>query len=152
MPDIAELHADGTGSTLTFDKQFTWSLDNSGRIVNVTFDDGVTAKFRSLRELDDVATDVMYEFTLPTGRRVGSPPVAASGYAAGVRNGERHRCRYRFGIGEAGLPPEFDGFRYRVDANGGGSSEYETTAQDGTVSVVQTNPFQWNIDGNDLRV
>lgn len=150
MPDIAELHADGTGSTLTYGKQFTWSLAGSGRVVNVAFDGGVTATFRSLRDLNDVATDLLYEFTLPTGRRVDAHPslrVDAEVAFALENTIGRH---YRLGIGEAGLPAEFDGFRYRVDADGGGSSEYETTAQDGTVTVAQVNPFQWNIDGNDL--
>jgi hypothetical protein len=150
VPDVAELRADGTGSTLTFGKQFTWSLDTSGRVVNVTFDDGVTAKFRSMRDLNDFATDVIYEFTLPTGRRVDARPSLQVDTQLAFTTENVIGRHYRFGIGDAGLPPEFDGFRYRVDADGGGSSEYETTAQDGAVSVVQVNDFQWSIDGNDL--
>jgi hypothetical protein len=150
MPDVAELHADGTGSTLTFGKQFTWSLDNSGRVVNVTFDDGVTAKFRSLRELDDVATDVMYEFTLPTGRRVDASASLRVDTQLAFTTEQAIGRHYRFGIGGEGLPPAYDGFRYRFDADGGGSGEFETTDQNGLITVARGTAFQWNIDGNDL--
>lgn len=152
MPDVAELHANGTGSTLTFGKQFTWSLDSSGRVVEVTFDDGVTAKFRSVRELDDVATDVLYEFTLPTGRRVDAGPSLQVDPQLAFTRENVTGHHYRYGIGGGPDVPGSKGFRYRFAADGSGASEFEMVDSGGNLVVQDGLDYRWEIEGDDLTL
>jgi hypothetical protein len=156
IPDVAELHANGTGATLTYGKQFTWSLDASSRAINVTFDDNVTATFRSIRDIDDVATDVLYEFTLPTGRRIDAGPSLQMdpeqpAYTFNNAIG-RH---YRFGIDDQPLAPGAKGTRWRFDADGSGTRESERINQDGSVLVRDSSNtpnfgYRWYTEINDL--
>jgi hypothetical protein len=160
MPDIADLHADGTGATRVFDKRFTWALDSSGKVVTATFDDGAVAKYRFLREVEDVATDVLYDLALPTGRRnvgagvsIQADPAHSFAFTPNNVVG-RH---YWLGIGEEGAPPERKGYRYRLDALGTGSVEDELVDQSGNIQVVDLNQNSnwelfWFIDGQELVI
>ncbi|WP_116809261.1 hypothetical protein [Steroidobacter cummioxidans] len=155
IPDLAELRADGTGTTLTYGKQFDWSLDSSGRILNVTFNDGVTATFRSIRDLDNVATDVLYDFTLPTGRRVDAGASLRADPQVAFTTDNVLGRHYRFGIDEQPVAPGGKGSRYRFDADGVGSRERENVEQDGSIRVEDSASYnrlgyRWNIEGNDL--
>lgn len=158
MPDVAQLNANGTGTTRTFGKQFTWSLDASGAL-HLTFADSVTARFRSIRELDDVATDLLYEFTLPTGRRVDAgaslrtDPQQQLGFTPDHVLG-RH---YFFGFDRVPIAPGAKGSRWRFDAGGLGTREVEYLDQNGNLHVRDSSDefyshlgFEWNIEGDQL--
>lgn len=158
-PDLARLHADGTGITETFGKHFTWSLDDSRRILSVAFEDGVTAKFRWLREISTGITEVLIEFTLPNGERYVDAGVS-------VRTDLRPQLafttqnttgrHYRFGVDNPPLEPGAKGTRWRFDAEGTGSQERDRIDQSGNlVSVDSSNlkpewGYRWHFDGNDL--
>ena len=157
VPDLAQFHADGTGSTREYGKHFTWSLDTSGRIVNVTFDDGVTAAFRALREIDDVATDLLFEFTLPTGRLVEAGPSLRTDLHPELAFTPDNTIgrHYRFGVDDPPIVPGAKGTRWRFDADGFGSRESEPLNSSGVVIVADrsTMPhwgYRWYLDGNDL--
>ncbi|WP_129644380.1 carboxypeptidase-like regulatory domain-containing protein [Peristeroidobacter agariperforans] len=159
MPDVAQLNANGTGTTRAFGKQFSWSLDASGAL-NIAFVDGVTARFRSIRELDSVATDVLYEFTLPSGRRVDA--------GASLRTDPQQQLaftpdhvlgrHYFFGLDRAPIAPGAKGSRWRFDAGGLGTREAEYLDQNGNLYVRDSSSggyysywaFEWIIEGDEL--
>lgn len=158
MPDIADLHADGTGSTRVFNKEFTWALDASGKVMTATFTDGTVAKYRSLREVEDVATDVLYDLALPTGQRnVGS---GVSIYADPQRPlvftpDNVVGRQYWLGFGEVGAPPEFGGFRFRYNLDGTGSRENELIDALGNIELLDSSDqpgwgLFWRIEAGDL--
>lgn len=158
--DIADLNADGTGSTWAFGKQFTWELDETGRIVNVTFSDGTAGRFRSLRDVDSVTTDLLYEIETPDGRRVDA---GASVYADPelplVFTPEALPGRfYQFGVGvEGSSETRTKGFRLRFDADGTGSQEDDAINDlDQLVTRSDSNQpdlgFHWFIDGEDAVI
>lgn len=158
--DVADLNADGSGSTWAFGKQFTWALDSTGRVITATFDDGTVAKYRALATTDFVTTDLFYEIETPEGRRVDA---GASVYADPelplVFTPENVPGRYyQFGIGlEGGGDPSLKGFRLRFDADGTGAQEDDYIDDDDQVAVYdETNTpefaFHWSIDGVDLVV
>ncbi|MFC4307567.1 carboxypeptidase-like regulatory domain-containing protein [Steroidobacter flavus] len=161
MPDIADLHADGTGRTHVFDKAFTWALDASGKVVTATFADGTVAKYRSVRNIDDVTTDVLYDLALPTGvRNVGSSVsfrVDPQQPFSWTRNNVVGR-QYSLGIGEEGVAvPKRKGYGFRLAADGTGSIEDDYVDEAGNVEVMdgsQNSHFQliWFIDDQDLIV
>jgi hypothetical protein len=161
MPDIADLHADGTGTTRVFGKTFTWALDANAKVVTATFADGTVAKYRSLRDVEDVATDVFYDLTLPNGNRhVGaSVSILADEPAFSFTPNNVVGRHYWLGIGDAGAPPEIKGYRSRLDADGTGSREDEIVDESGNVSVLDVTEANllglnwglfWHLDGHDL--
>jgi hypothetical protein len=139
LPDIADLRADGTGTTRVFNQQFSWVVDADSKVVTATFSDGTVAKYRWLRDVERVASDVFYDLALPTGERnVGAgvsihadPRYPLVFTPEGVLG--RH---YWLGIGDVGSPPQFKGFRYRLDADGTGSHEDEIVDEFGNISVL----------------
>ncbi|GFE91610.1 carboxypeptidase-like regulatory domain-containing protein [Steroidobacter agaridevorans] len=159
MPDLARLQADGTGTTEAWGKRFTWSLDGSGRILSLAFEDGVTAKLHSLRELNDFATEMLFEFTLPSGERF----IEAG---ASVRTDLRPQLgftldntigrHYRFGVDNPPLNPGAKGSRWRFDADGFGSQERERIDENGNLVTVDGSNlrpqwgYNWRLNGNDL--
>ncbi|HEY5756850.1 MAG TPA: carboxypeptidase-like regulatory domain-containing protein [Steroidobacter sp.] len=157
--DIVDWNANGTASTRIFGKQFTWALDTTGRGVTATFDDGTVGKYRLLRDVGDMATDVVQEFVLPTGRRIDAAPSVridtTHPYAFTAQNVPGRL--YISGIGdERGLPTQ-KGPRWRLDANGFGASETDFVDQNGNIAVWNefddsTWGFQWRIDSEDLLV
>jgi hypothetical protein len=144
MPDVADLSANGTGTTRVFSKQFTWALDASGKVITATFTDGTVAKYRWLREVEDVATDVLYDLALPTGRRAVGAGVSIQAdrpqrfWFTYENSLGRH---YWLGLGEEGAPPTRKGFRYRLDVNGAGSREDEIVDQNGNIQVVDVSRY-----------
>lgn len=159
VADVADLNADGTGSSWAFNKQFTWALDDSGRVVTATFSDGTIARFRSLAEADFVTTDLFYEIETPSGLRVDA---GASVYADPelplVFTAQNVPGRYyQFGMGQEGGDPRLQGFRMRFEADGTGAQEDDYIDATGQVAIFDetTTPsqaFQWSIDGEDLVV
>ncbi len=154
--DIAELNADGTGLTWAFDKQFTWALDSSGRVVTVTFTDGSVAKFRSLRDVDALTTDLLYEFTTPDGRYVDAgASVFADPELPLLFTPQNVTGRfYQFGLGdEITRDSRLKGFRLRFNNDGTGSQENDSIVADQVATLDGTNTpefnFRWSIDDSD---
>lgn len=159
MSDVARLQADGTGTTDAFGKHFTWSLDGSGRILSVAFEDGVTAKLRSLRELNEFATEVLLEFTLPTGERyvdVGPSLRTDLRPQLGFTLDNTIGRHYRFGADNPPLNPGAKGTRWRFDADGFGSQERDRVDESGNLVTVDGSNlrpqwgYNWRLNGNDL--
>lgn len=158
--DIADLHADGSGTTWAFGKEFTWALDSTGRIVTATFTDGTVAKFRSLREVDDVMTDLFFEIQtaggsyVDAGASVFADPDAPLTFTPNNMVGRF----YQFGIGdEISRDPRQKGFRLLFDNDGTGSQETdyidgddELVTEDGSIAASYN--FHWDIDGEDVVV
>ncbi len=160
MPDIAELHADGTGTTRVFDKQFTWALDASGKVVTATFTDGTVAKYRSLRDVDAVATDVLYDLSLPTGKHTVGAGVSLLANPAQpfafTPNNVVGRL-YWLGVGETGVALELKGYGYRFDPNGTGSAEDDYIDEAGNAEVWDVNQVSnwrqfWHISNQELII
>lgn len=157
--DIADLHADGTGRTWAFEKDFTWALDGSGRVVDVTFADGTVAQFRSLREVDYITTDLFYDITTADGRYVDA---GASVYKDPelplVFSPENVVGRfYQFGIGIEGSSDErTKGFRLLFASDGTGAQEDDRIVNDLLVTQDGSNTpdfnFHWDIDGEDVVI
>ncbi|WP_153067121.1 carboxypeptidase-like regulatory domain-containing protein [Steroidobacter cummioxidans] len=157
--DIADLHADGSGVTWAFGKQFTWSLDSTGRVVTATFRDGTIAKFRSLRQVDAVTTDLFYEIQTANGRRLDAgASVFADPELPLVFTPENMVGRfYQFGVGvEGSTERRLKGFRLRFDNGGTGSHEDDRIVNDAVVTLSGSNApdfnFYWDIDGEDVIV
>jgi hypothetical protein len=157
--DIADLHADGTGRTWAFEKDFTWALDSSGRVVNVTFADGTEAQFRSLREVDYVTTDLFYEIATVDGRYVDAgasvykdpelPLVFTPANVVGRF--------YQFGIGiEGSGDARAKGFRLLFENDGTGAHEDDRIENDTVITLDGSNTpefnFHWDIDGEDVVI
>lgn len=139
LPDIADLRADGTGTTRVFDKQFTWVVNASSKVLTATFSDGTVAKYSWLREVENVATDVFYDVALPTGERkvgAGVSIHADPQYPLAFNFNNVPGRHYWLGIGEEGSPPQDKGFRYRLDNAGTGSQEDEIVDESGNFSVL----------------
>jgi hypothetical protein len=155
--DVAELNADGTGTTWAFGKQFTWEVDESGRTVTATFSDGTVGKYRELAQLDDVLSEI----TTPTGVRVDAGAVVhVDPESPLVFTPEALPGRfYLFGKGLEGADsdPRVKSFRLRFDADGTGSNEDDfidennelVTYDDGNTPFYA---FHWHIDGEDAVV
>lgn len=157
--DIADLHADGTGRTWAFEKDFTWALDSSGRAVNVEFADGTVAQFRSLREVDYITTDLFFEITTADGRYVDA---GASVYKdpelplVFTPNNVVGRF-YQFGIGIEGSSDErTKGFRLLFENDGTGAHEDDRIENDQLITQDGSNTpnynFHWSIDGEDVVI
>ncbi len=160
MPDIADLQSNGTGTTRVLNKQFTWAVDASGKVITATFTDGTVAKYRSLREIDSVATDVLYDLALPTGRRnvgagvsIHADPARPFAFTADNVPGRL----YSLGIGEDGAPPGDKGYRYRFEPGGAGSGEDDFVDEFGNIEAQDANQHPswarfWYIDNQDLVI
>jgi hypothetical protein len=158
--DVADLNANGTGSTWAFGKQFTWEIDDSGRVVVATFDDGTVARYRALASTDFATTDLFYEIETPSGRRVdaGASVYADPELPLAFTSANVPGRYYQFGIGlEGGGDPRLKSFRLRFDADGTGAQEDDFIDEnDQVVTLNELNTpwyrFHWNIDGEDLVV
>lgn len=158
--DIADLNADGTGMTWAFNKSFTWALDATGRIVNITFDDGIVGRYRSLGEVDFVTTDLFYELETPSARYVdaGASVYADPELPLVFNPAELPGRFYQFGMGIEGFnDPRTKGFRLRFNAGGIGSLENDYIDGDDLLVTESdaTEPslaFSWMVDGEDVVI
>jgi hypothetical protein len=157
--DIADLHPSGHGVTWAFGKQFDWSLDSTGRVVTATFTDGTVAKFRSLRQVDSITTDLFYEIQTPDGLRVDAgASVFADPELPLVFTPEHMVGRYyQFGVGlEGSNDQRLKSFRLRFDNDGTGSHEDDRIENDALVTLDGGNTpafnFYWDIDGEDVVI
>ena len=163
VADIADLNADGTGTTRLLGLSFTWSVDEeSGKIVRAEFNDGSVAEYLSFRDIDDIASDIYWEVRTPNDGPVymgaGASVFSDAEYAVDVTAEAVPGRYYQFGIGEETLADaNLKGFRLRFDADFMGAHEYDLVGEDGTVSVDDEtvhsyNGFRWAIEGDSIVV
>jgi hypothetical protein len=163
VADIADLDADGTGTTRLLGLSFTWSVDaESGKIVRAEFSDGSVAEYLSFRDVDDIVSDIYWEVRSPNdgpvymgaGASVFADPESAVDVSAEAVPGRY----YQFGIGdETSANASLKGFRLRFDADFMGAQEYDLVDGNGDVSVDDEtvhsyNGFRWAIDGDSIVV
>lgn len=159
VADIADISADGTGMTRLLGKTFTWELDDAGLMVTATFGDGTVARYRVLRDFDELGSDMFYEIETATKRYAGAdlsahldPELPLEFTATNVPG-----SYYQFGVGEESDPdPRLKGFRLRFDDGGVGAQVYDYIDESGELVVVDENvepvAFRWTIEADGLYV
>lgn len=161
MADIADLKADGTGTTRLLNLSFTWKLDDSSRFVEATFADGTTAEYASLRDVDAVTSDMYFELRTPGGAvytDIGASIDADPDYAVDFDVQTVPARYYQFGVGdEASGDSRLKGFALRFDAGGDGSQEIDYIGLDGKVGLQdRTNQpnyaFHWTLENGEVVV
>lgn len=162
VADIADIAADGTGTTQLTNLSFTWELDESGKILRAEFNDGSVGEYLVLREIDDVASDIFWEVRSPGDGPVymgaGASVFADPEYDIDVTAEAVPGRFYQFGIGEEGVnDTRLKGFRLRFDANFMGAQEYDfIDDNDQVVTMDETdesyNGFRWSLDDGDIVV
>ncbi len=165
VADVAEISEDGNGRTLLTNLTFTWEMnadggpEEVGKIVQLEFSNGSEAQYLSLRDVDDLASDLFWEIsTSPTG------PVLM-GAAASIFADPEYAVTeitpadvvgryYQFGIGdEIGGDSRLKGFRMRFDADGTGAQEEDFIDTDDSVVILdetvpdnESRAFRWTIE------
>jgi hypothetical protein len=163
VADVADLNADGTGTTRLLGLDFTWSVDDEiGRLVQVEFSDGSHAEYGVFRDIDNFVSDIYWEVRTPNDGPVytgaGASVFADPEYAVDVSAEAVPGRYYQFGIGdETSANASLKGFRLRFDADFMGAHEYDLVAENGTVSVDDEtvhsyNGFRWAIEGDSIVV
>jgi len=161
MADIADLDANGTGTTRLLNQTFTWKLDDSGRVVEATFDNGTTAEYRVLREIDAVTSDLFFELRTATGSvytDIGASVYADPDYAVDFSAQSVPARYYQFGKGdETGTDDRLKGFALRFDTGGAGSQEVDYVDVNGNVALDDqtTAPnlaFHWTLENGEVVV
>jgi hypothetical protein len=160
--DIAELRADGTGTTRLLGLTFTWEVDaESGRLVQVTFSDGSYAEYGSFRDVDDIVTDIYWDVHTPSGSVYtgAGPSVFADPENAVELTAEDVPGRYyQFGVGdETTNDARLDGFRLRFDADFMGAQESDFIDEQGEVVLDNeiaraSNRFRWSLADDSIYV
>jgi hypothetical protein len=170
--DIAELRADGTGSTRLLGLTFTWQIDEeSGRLVQVTFDDGTYAEYGSFRDVDDIVTDIYWDVHTPGGSvYTGAGPSAFVDPVNAVEEFTAENVPgsyYQFGVGDETMSDaRLKGFRLRFDEGSTGAQENDlrdlTTGEalfdENGVPLTYDedtfapNAFRWSVEGGSIYV
>ncbi len=171
VADIAYLAADGTGTTRLTNQTFTWSLDDTGKMISVDFADTTHAEYFSLRDIDEFASDIMWEVRTPNDGPVymgaGASVFLDPEYAIPTPLTEEAVAGtyYQFGFGEETIDDDrLAGFSLRFDADGVedgagmGSHQYDFIDLD-TGEVVLINEevypyeaFRWTLEGQEIVV
>ncbi|NKF22264.1 hypothetical protein [Solimonas marina] len=158
--DVAQINADGTGAALLTGQSFTWSIDGAGA-VKVTFSNGVTARYRSLREVDDFTDDLFYEIDTGNARYVdaGAQVDVDPAYETTLDDpSEVPGTYYQFGVGDEAYPDlDLKGFRLRFDTGGTGSQALDYyldngTYVDDTSATVPAYAFRWTLESDNIAV
>lgn len=147
VSDIALINADGTGTTRLLDKSFTWSVDATGKLITATFNDGTIVKYRNLRDVDDVTSDLFYEVTTPNGRFVdaGASIYADPQMAVTLIEDNIPGRAYQFGIGNEVAPDALlKGFRLRFNEDGSGAQEDDYLDDSGNLVTTDETTSPWN--------
>lgn len=160
VSDIAQINADGTGTTRLLNKSFTWSVDATGKLITADFSDGTTVKFRNLHDVDEVTSDLFYEVTTANGRFVdaGASVYADPQMAVTLIEDNIPGRAYQFGIGnEASPDSRLKSFRLRFNEGGTGAQEDDYLDAAGTVVTTDEitspwNAFRWTLENNDIVV
>jgi hypothetical protein len=161
MADVADLKADGTGTTRLSNQSFTWALDETGHVVEATFQDGTLAEYRSLREIDAVTSDLLFELRTPGGAvytDIGASVYAAPEYAVQLSAADVPARYYQFGVGDETVTDDrLKGFALRFDVGGTGSQELDYIDTSGNVGLKNetTAPdyaFHWSFESGEVFV
>lgn len=163
VADIADLGADGTGTTRLLGLDFNWSVDaETGKIVRAEFEDGSVAEYLSFRDIDEVVSDIYWEVRTPGDGPVymgaGASVFTSPDYAVELSAEAIPGRYYQFGIGEeTSSNASLKGFRLRFDANFMGAQEYDLVDGNGVVSVDDEtvhsyNGFRWALEGDSVVV
>ncbi|HKE96510.1 MAG TPA: hypothetical protein VKB34_19530 [Povalibacter sp.] len=160
VADIADIKADGTGTTWALNKSFTWVVDDSKRLITATFTDGTVIKYRSLGDVDAATSDLFYEVTTADARYVdaGASVLADLESVANPQPENVPGRAYQFGIGNEVAPdPRLKGFRLRFDAGGTGAQEDDFIDDEGNLVITNErysiwNAFHWELDGEDIVI
>lgn len=161
VADIADIGADGTGTTRLTNQSFTWTVDSASRVITATFTDGTVAEYRSLRDIDELSSDLFYEIRTAggavysdAGATVFADPEYGFELTADVVPGRF----YQFGIGDETAPDDrLKGFRLRFDVGGTGAQEIDYIDLNGEVAVDDestspANAFHWTIENDSVVV
>jgi hypothetical protein len=161
MADVADLEADGTGTTRLLNQSFTWKLDDTGHVVEATFSDGTLAEYRVLRHIDDVTDDIFFELRTPDGSvytDIGASVNADPDYAVDLDADTVPARYYQFGIGdETSADERLKGFALRFDVGGTGSQEIDYVDVNGNVAlsdetVAPESAFHWALENDQVVV
>lgn len=159
--DIAQLAADGTGTTIMTGQSFTWSVIEDGKIVHAEFVDGTVAEYLNFRDIDNFVSDIFWEVRTPNGpvyMGAGAAVFADPDYAVQLTNEAVPGRYYQFGIGEETVPDaRIKGFRLRFDVDQTGAQESDYIDENGNVvlddeTMHSYNGFRWEIDQNAVIV
>ena len=161
IADIADL-GDGTGHARLTNQDFTWTLEEDGKLVHAVFANGAVADYAVLHRVDDVVSDIYWEVRAPNDGPVlagagasveGEPPGSLSVTEESVVG-----SFYQFGIGNEAIPDSrLKGFRLRFDSNlfGAQVDDY-IDENDAVVTTNETtnsvNLFRWSIEQNSVVV
>jgi hypothetical protein len=169
VADVAEIYADGTGRALTTGQDFTWEMnadggaDEVGKIFQAEFA-GWTAEYLSLRDIDDLASDIFWEIRVGNDgdqgvyMGAGASVFADPEYAVVFTEADVAGRFYQFGKGdETTGDPRLSGFRLRFDEGGIGSEANDYITENDTVGTTNgdndpTFKFRWNIEEGPVGV
>jgi hypothetical protein len=162
VADIADLGADGTGTTRLTNQTFTWSVDEeSGKLIAVTFADGTEAEYGVLREIDALSSDLYWEIRTVEGKvyvGAGASIFADPEFPAAFAAEDVPGRYYQFGTGDDGaIDSRLKGFRLRFDANFTGSHEVDYVDENDQVVTVDsstrsTDAFRWTAEDGEVIV
>lgn len=163
IADVAYLAADGTGTTALTSQTFTWSVDDTGKMISVDFEDTTHAEYLSLRDIDELASDIMWEIRTPNDGPVytgaGASVFLDPEYLVDFGLESVPGTYYQFGYGEETVADDrLKGFRLRFDSDHLGSYEVDhidantDEVVDSTDSVDPFQAFRWTLDGQDVVV
>jgi hypothetical protein len=163
VADVATISADGTGEALLTGLTFEWAYnadggpEEEGKIVQVEFSNGTQAQYLSIRDIDDLASDLFWEINTPNGdvlMGAGASIFADPDYAVTeVTEADVVGRFYQFGVGEeVSGDSRLKGFRMRFDAGGTGAQEEDYIDGSGNVVILdEESPdnafraFRWSI-------
>lgn len=161
VADVADL-GDGTGTTRLTDQSFTWSLVEDGKIIRAEFANGAVAEYLSFGDVDEVASDILWEVRAPNDGPVlmgaGASVFAEAADAVSFTVDEVIGRFYQFGVGDETYPdPRLKGFRLRFDADFRGAQEFDLIDEGGNVVIVDenadpSNRFRWTLDDSAVTV
>jgi hypothetical protein len=161
MADVADLKADGTGTTRLLNLSFTWQYDDASHLIEAKFADGTEADYAVLREVDAVTSDLYFELRTPGGAiytDIGASVYADPDYAVDLDEAAVPARYYQFGKGdESGADDRLKGFALRFNAGGTGSNELDYVDLNGNVvledaTLEPSYAFHWTLENGEVVV
>ena len=161
VADIVDI-GEGTGHARLTNQNFTWTLEEDGRLISADFANGAHADYASFGNVDELVADIYWEVRAPNDGPVltgagasvlAEPPGSMTVTAESVVG-----RFYQFGIGDETFPdPRLKGFRLRFDVNNFGAQENDFIGDnDAVVTTNETsnpaNLFRWSIENNSVVV
>lgn len=166
--DVLTFAANGTGQTRLFSRSFTWSLGDGNRTLDLQFSDGVVARYRGLRPVDNLAGVVVAEFDYGADQLAVEQDLAVRVTPDLALTREQVLgAHFQFSPGVE--DPEYDpldellGFwlEYYVDDTGRQAQDEFLRDESGTIQrdgqgnarreILRSSiPFRWQLDGGTL--